>query len=121
MSQLIYVSTDFLWTRKWQPIPVFLPEEFHGQRSLASYSSWGHKESDTARQPTHTHTVDLDEAQPYEYASGCKSDGLGFLLQFGFRSTLYMFLLELRLQEQDIFSGQVGESQETELNYMKTT
>ena len=56
MSQLIYVSTDFLWTRKWQPIPVFLPEEFHGQRSLASYSSWGHKESDTARRPTHTHT-----------------------------------------------------------------
>ena len=72
-------------------------------------------------QHTHTHTIDLDEAQPYEYASGCKSDGLGFLLQFGFRSTLYMFLLELRLQEQDIFSGQVGESQETELNYMKTT
>ena len=25
---------------------VFLPEEFHGQRSLAGYSPWGHKESD---------------------------------------------------------------------------
>ena len=25
------------WRRKWQPIPVFLPEEFHGQRSLAVY------------------------------------------------------------------------------------
>ena len=24
--------------RKWQPIPVFLPEEFHRQRSLAGYS-----------------------------------------------------------------------------------
>ena len=22
------------WRRKWQPTPVFLPEEFHGQRSL---------------------------------------------------------------------------------------
>ena len=22
-----------LWSRKWQPAPVFLPEEFHGQRS----------------------------------------------------------------------------------------
>ena len=35
------------WRRKWQPTPVFLPEEFHGQRSLAGYSPWGHKESDT--------------------------------------------------------------------------
>ena len=23
------------WRRKWQPTPVFLPEEFHGQRSLS--------------------------------------------------------------------------------------
>ena len=35
------------WRRKWQPTPVFLPEEFHGQRSLAGYSPQGHKESDT--------------------------------------------------------------------------
>ena len=28
------------------PIPVFLPEEFHGQRSLAGYSPWSPKESD---------------------------------------------------------------------------
>ena len=27
--------------REWQPTPVFLPGEFHGQRSLVSYSSWG--------------------------------------------------------------------------------
>ena len=27
-----------------QPTPVFLPGEFHGQRSLASYSPWGCKE-----------------------------------------------------------------------------
>ena len=27
----------FPWRRKWQPIPVFLPGEFHGQRSLAGY------------------------------------------------------------------------------------
>ena len=32
------------WRRKWQPIPVFLPGEFHGQRSLAGYSPWGCKE-----------------------------------------------------------------------------
>ena len=35
------------WRRKWQPTPVFLPGEFHGQRSLASYSPWGHKQWDT--------------------------------------------------------------------------
>ena len=26
------------WRREWQPTPVFLPEEFHGQRNLAGYS-----------------------------------------------------------------------------------
>ena len=37
---------DPLEKRKWQPTPVFVPGEFHGQRSLAGYSPWGHKESD---------------------------------------------------------------------------
>ena len=32
--------------KEMQPTPVFLPGEFHGQRSLAGYSPWGHKESD---------------------------------------------------------------------------
>ena len=35
------------WRRKWQPTPIFLPGEFHGQRSLVGYSPWGRKESDT--------------------------------------------------------------------------
>ena len=29
-----------LWRRAWQPTPVFLPGESHGQRSLAGYSPW---------------------------------------------------------------------------------
>ena len=29
------------WRRDWQPTPVFLPGEFHGQRSLAGYCPWG--------------------------------------------------------------------------------
>ena len=33
--------------RERLPTPVFLPEEFHGQRSLAGYSPWGRKELDT--------------------------------------------------------------------------
>ena len=32
--------------RKWQPTPVSLPGESHGQRSLVGYSPWGCKESD---------------------------------------------------------------------------
>ena len=35
------------WRRARQPAPVFLPGESHGQRSLAGYSSWGLKETDT--------------------------------------------------------------------------
>ena len=35
------------WRRKWLPTAVFLPGEFHGQRSLAGYSPWGRKGSDT--------------------------------------------------------------------------
>ena len=44
LSQLIFIS------------PVFLPGEFHGQRSLTGYTPWGYKESDTTEQLTHTHT-----------------------------------------------------------------
>ena len=36
-----------LYSREWQPTPVFLPGKFHGQRRLVGYSSWGCKESDT--------------------------------------------------------------------------
>ena len=36
-----------LWRKKWQLDPVFLPVKSHGQRSLAGYSPWGQKESDT--------------------------------------------------------------------------
>ena len=41
-------KTDYVyrgpWRKKWQPTPVFLPGESHGQRSLADYSPWGHKQ-----------------------------------------------------------------------------
>ena len=40
------------WRRKWQPTPAFQPGKSHGQRSLAGYSPWGHKELDTNEQPT---------------------------------------------------------------------
>ena len=40
------------WRREWLPTPVFLPGEFHGQRSLAGYSPWDDKELDTTEQLT---------------------------------------------------------------------
>ena len=40
---------SFPWRRAWQSFPVFFSGELHGQRSLAGYSPWGHKESDMAK------------------------------------------------------------------------
>ena len=44
------------WRREWLPTPLFLPGEFHRQRSLAGYSPWGHKELDTTEQRTLSHS-----------------------------------------------------------------
>ena len=42
------------WRRAWQPTPVFLPGEPHGQKSLVGYRPWGHKGLDTTeRLSTH--------------------------------------------------------------------
>ena len=43
--------------RKWQPTPVFLLGESHRQRCLVGYSPWGHKDSDTTEQLTHSYTL----------------------------------------------------------------
>ena len=44
------------WRRAWQPTPVFLPGESHGQRSLAGYSLWGCKKLNTTEAiNTHRH------------------------------------------------------------------
>ena len=49
-----------LWVRKvprrreWQPTPVFLPGEFHGQSSLMGYSPGGRKNSDTTEETYQT-------------------------------------------------------------------
>ena len=49
------------WRRKWQPTPVFLPGESHGQWNLAGYSLWGRKESNMIEQlSTHAHSAYLN-------------------------------------------------------------
>ena len=45
------------WRRAWQPTPVFLPGESHGQRSLAGCSPEGHKESDITKETAHMRTL----------------------------------------------------------------
>ena len=42
----IYIHHIF-WSRKWQPTPVFLPGESHGQRNLVDYNPWSCTESGT--------------------------------------------------------------------------
>ena len=41
------------WRRAWQPTPVFLSGESHGQRSLAGCGPWGHKEQDMTEATEH--------------------------------------------------------------------
>ena len=48
-----------LWRRAWQHTPVFLPGEFHRQRSLAGYSPQGGKELEMteATEDTSFHSI----------------------------------------------------------------
>ena len=53
------------WRRAWQATPVFLPGEFHGQRSLVGYSPWGRTELDTLKQLSmHTLPCLLERSYP---------------------------------------------------------
>ena len=47
------------WRRAWQPTPVFLPGESHGQRSLARYGPWGCKELDTTEVTYHMCIINI--------------------------------------------------------------
>ena len=38
--------------KEWLPTPVFLPGEFHRQKSLMGYSPWGCKDSDKTKRLT---------------------------------------------------------------------
>ena len=49
------------WSRKWKLTPLFFPGKSKGWSSLASCSSWSHKELDTAEH-TLIHTAHLQKA-----------------------------------------------------------
>ena len=43
-TQVQFLGQVGPWRRKWQPTPVLLPGESHGQSSLVGYSPWCHKQ-----------------------------------------------------------------------------
>ena len=49
-AQVLSLGQEDHWRREWQPTPVYLPGEFHGQRSLADYSPWDHGKSEMTKQ-----------------------------------------------------------------------
>ena len=51
----------YRWRRKWQPTPVFLPGEPHGQRNWAGRGPRGRRESDTTEVIEHEHHVLWEE------------------------------------------------------------
>ena len=62
------------WRRAWQPTPVILAGKSHGQRNLAGWSQWGHKESDTTEETQHACTQGvlqrstLEPQEPWDLA-----------------------------------------------------
>ena len=76
------------WRRAWQLTPVFLPGESHGQRSLAGYSPWDHKESDMAK-----HTCHRFKSSVLTSDRSSKSlSHLGSHLMVSFWTIVYMYL-----------------------------
>ena len=62
------------WKRAWQPTPVSLPGESHGQRSLAGYSPWGHKELDMTETTWRAYTLNLKSGKSQGGSEGRDSE-----------------------------------------------
>ena len=87
------------WSRKWQPAPIFLPGKSHGQRSLAAYSPWGHKEADVTEQ--------LSPSEPssifshWRYNSTCWQDWHNLTNKNSTQATdLITWILKIPLQKE---------------------
>ena len=108
------------WRRIWQPIPVFLPEESQGQRSLAGYSPRSHKEVDTTEVTEYTHT----HTHTHTHTS-LKFEIIWFNLQASWSfskfhcyllSSLNIFMLCLTSSHYDPWNKYVGNSWSISLN-----
>ena len=94
------------WRRAWQPAPVFLPGESHGQRSLAGYSPWcpwSHKESDMPEQLSKQHRYEECHSSLWFYLSTfCILGGL-FLPQEGSAVFFMTFNSGVTLSYRDLY------------------
>ena len=67
------LDQEISWRRAWQPTPVFLPGESHGQRTLVDYRPQCHKELDTTEATQQTYT--------WTQCPGCLKTGVSEALQ----------------------------------------
>ena len=70
VKQLIWVR-KIPWRRAWQPTPVFLPGDFHGQRSLGGYSPQDLKELNTTEETQHACMHEATNGQGKEKNKFC--------------------------------------------------
>ena len=73
--------TYLAFRRQWHPIPVLLPGKSHGQRSLAGYSSRGHKELDMTEQLSTSRSYMLQYVIVV-FICACLGEGSGTPLQY---------------------------------------
>ena len=66
--------TRLPWRREWQPTPVLLPGEFHGQGSLGGYSPWGCRVRHSG--VTHIHTSLTAESPTWTLSETASVDGV---------------------------------------------
>ena len=90
------------WRRQWQPIPVFLPSESHGQRNMVGCIAWNFKESGTTEWLTHTHTYMIQQPHFWDISKRLKVGSRMFLL--------CLHLLEYKLQSVQFSRSVVSDS-----------
>ena len=67
------------WRRKWQPTPVFLPKEFHGQRSLAG--SVVHEVAKSWTQVSEYHSLRQRKGKKIQKENGVDGSSVHGILQ----------------------------------------
>ena len=73
------------WRRKWQPTPVLLPGEFHGQGNLPGYSPWGCTELDMTEAAEHCSDESLCAKPVLSQPAVEVNASTGIVCRFGLR------------------------------------
>ena len=89
----VFWSNSMPWRREWQPTPEFLPGEFHGQRSLVGYSSWGLKESDMTKWLTFSSLLLFSLSRSSMKLSQTNNFPFSFFLAFHVISKISFYIL----------------------------